>query len=228
MPGLAPSRRPAPLGIGEIATMVVLASVPVVSAICGLWPIEIDEALGFTTGGACVWLVVREHWANWPIGIANNVFFLALFFRSRLYADTGLQAVYVALGAWGWAHWRRHGTESIPAPISRVRSHEWIAIAATFPVVTLGLRTILTEVNGAAPWPDAITTALSLTAQVLLCRKRLENWWFWIAADLIYIPMYVARGLSLTALLYVVFLVLCVIGLRTWRAGLERRAEAAR
>lgn len=79
-----------------------------------------------------------------------------------------------------------------------------------------------------APWPDAITTALSLTAQVLLCRKRLENWWFWIAADLIYIPMYVARGLSLTALLYVVFLVLCVIGLRTWRAGLERRAEAAR
>ena len=71
---------------------------------------------------------------------------------------------------------------------------------------------------------DAVTTILSLVAQYLLCRKRIENWWFWIAADLIYVPLYLQRALPLTALLYAGFLVLCGLGLRAWRHSL-RSAE---
>lgn len=49
------------------------------------------EILGFVTGALCVWLLVRQNIWNWPIGIANNLFFIVLFYRTGLYADMGLQ-----------------------------------------------------------------------------------------------------------------------------------------
>ena len=64
------------------------------------------------TGGACVYLTVRENVWNFPVGIANSVFFLFLFVGARLYADAALQVVFVALGVQGWYLWLR-GCEQI-------------------------------------------------------------------------------------------------------------------
>jgi nicotinamide mononucleotide transporter len=71
-------------------------------------------------------------------------------------------------------------------------------------------------VQGAAPFWDALTTVLSLAAQYLLSRKRFENWFLWIAADIIYVPLYFSRALPLIAVLYFVFLVMCIVGLMEW------------
>jgi nicotinamide mononucleotide transporter len=80
---------------------------------------------------------------------------------------------------------------------------------------------LLIFVNGAAPFWDSITTTLCLAAQYLLCRKRIENWWLWITADVIYVPLYFSRHLPLTAVLYAGFIGLCVIGLFRWRRELH-------
>jgi nicotinamide mononucleotide transporter len=88
------------------------------------------------------------------------------------------------------------------------------------------MREVLVWVNDAAPLWDAMTTVLSLAAQYLLCRKRFENWWFWIAADVIYIPLYLSRQLPLTAVLYAVFLVMCLVGVREWSRSLRKGAGA--
>ena len=67
------------------------------------------EAVGFVTGGVCVWLVVKQHLWNWPIGLANNIAFFVLFWKSGLFADMWLQLVYFFLGIYGWVHWLRGG-----------------------------------------------------------------------------------------------------------------------
>jgi nicotinamide mononucleotide transporter len=79
----------------------------------------------------------------------------------------------------------------------------------------------LLVVNGAAPFWDSFTTILSLAAQYLLCRKRLDNWYIWILADLIYVPLYLTRGLPLTAVLYGVFLVMCFFGIWEWNRTMQ-------
>ena len=68
---------------------------------------QLTEVLGFITGGYCVWLAVVENIWNWPIGIINAGFFTVLFMQSRLFADAGLQIVYIILGFLGWYWWLR-------------------------------------------------------------------------------------------------------------------------
>ncbi|MEU4726956.1 MULTISPECIES: nicotinamide riboside transporter PnuC [unclassified Streptomyces] len=181
------------------------------------------EVLGFVTGALCVWLVARQHIANWPIGIANNVFFIVLFAQAGLYADAGLQIVFIALAAYGWWSWTHGGGPGTTGalPVRRTTRTEWAALAAAGAVGVLALTLLLSRAtDSTVPFWDALTTALSLAATYGQCRKLVESWWLWIAADLIYIPLYAYKGLHLTALLYVGFLALCVAGLAGWRRTL--------
>ena len=201
----------------EIAVMLGVSAAMIAASWFHWWTLGMTEVLGFATGGACVWLVVREHLWNWPVGLANNVLFFVLFLHSRLFADMWLQVVYFALGVYGWWHWCFGGAQRSTLSISRTRPIEWTGLLLVIPLATWGLRVWLTAVNGAAPFWDSVTTVLSLAAQYLLCQKRLENWWIWIVADIIYVPLYFSRKLPLTAVLYGVLLAMCVIGLREWQ-----------
>ena len=73
--------------------------------------------------------------------------------------------------------------------------------------------------DAALPYPDAFTTTLSVIAQFQLTRKILENWTLWIIADVVYIGVYSIKSLYWTAGLYFVFLVLCVLGYKEWKAS---------
>ncbi len=172
------------------------------------------------SGALCVWLIVKEHIWNWPLGLINNVFYFAVFLSSRLYADMLLQVFFFAIGGYGWWHWLFGNRERDSLAVSRVRRAEWIALGVAVPLVTFAGSRALAAVNDAAPFMDALTTTLSLAAQTLMAFKRIEHWWFWIVANLLYVPLYLSRELPLTAVLYVGFFGLCVQGLRQWHARL--------
>lgn len=214
------------LSVREIALMLLVAGAVLVAAYARWLPIPVTEAWGFATGGLCVWLVVRENVWNWPIGLANNVVFFVLFLQSRLFADMGLQVLYFGLGLYGWLNWLFGGAQRTPLKISRTTRTEWVVLALAIPLGAWGLSAILIAVNGAAPFWDALTTVLSIAAQYLLCRKRLENWYLWIAADIIYVPLYVSRDLVLTGVLYAVFLVMCLVGLVGWSSTWRHEGRA--
>ncbi len=196
-------------------------------------PVSWTEVLGFGSGALCVWLVARQHIANWPIGIANNIFFVLLFTQAGLYADAGLQVVFIALAAYGWWTWTHGGGPgSSSLPVRRTSRTEWTWLLVAGAVGTLSLTLLLDRAtDSTVPFWDALTTALSLMATYGQCRKRLESWWLWIAADVVYVPLYAYKELYLTSLLYVGFMALCVLGLLNWRRGAASReqpfAEAA-
>jgi nicotinamide mononucleotide transporter len=185
------------------------------------------EVLGFGTGALCVWLVARQHVANWPVGIANNAVFILLFVGAGLFADASLQVVYVVLALYGWYVWLRGGADRAELPVSRTTTVQWRWLLVAGLLGTAGMTLFLDRLTSSTvPLADAATTVLSLLATWGQCRKKLESWWLWITADLIYIPLYQYKGLTLTALLYVGFLALCVYGLLDWRRAY--RADRAR
>ncbi|MCX4980015.1 nicotinamide riboside transporter PnuC [Streptomyces sp. NBC_00572] len=181
-------------------------------------PVSWTEVLGFGSGALCVWLVARQHLANWPIGIANNLFFVLLFTQAGLYADAGLQIVFITLAVYGWWTWTHGGGPGSDAlPVRRTTRTEWTWLITAGVVGTLALTLLLDRAtDSTVPFWDALTTALSLLATYGQCRKRLESWWLWIAADVVYVPLYAYKELYLTSLLYVGFMALCVLGLRGW------------
>jgi nicotinamide mononucleotide transporter len=184
------------------------------------------EVLGFGTGFVNVWLLVRQHILNWPVGILNVVLLMVVFWQYGLYGDAGLQIVYVVLGLYGWWLWRYGGARRTRLTVRGTGRWEWIYLAAAGLVLTVVLWLFLDRLTeSTVPLADAITTALSLMATYGQSRKLVESWWLWIAADLIYIPLYAYKDLWLTALLYIAFLILCVFGLRAWRAAQRERPE---
>lgn len=186
------------------------------------------EILGFLTGAASVLLAVRESAWNWPVGIANNIFFLILFWNAKLYADATLQIVYIVISIFGWWNWVRGGTGHTELPISTTPTHSAMALAIVTAVVTGVLAIVLRRfTDSVVPFWDAITTALSLTAQYMLSRKLLENWWVWMTADVIYIALYSYKSLYLTGVLYLIFFAMCVAGYSRWRKAILSRTELA-
>lgn len=191
------------------------------------------EVLGFSTGLACVWLATRRNVLTFPIGIANNVVFIVLFVPAALYADVALQLVYLVLGVTGWVGWRRAHRREDEAGVDFVRVARWPELAAFVGagvVATAIIAWLLGFTDSSTRVADAATTSFSLVAQVMLNRRVLQNWVVWILVDVAFVGLFAVKGLWITAALYLVFIGLCVAGLRGWlrHHREQQELEAAR
>jgi nicotinamide mononucleotide transporter len=202
--------------VAGLLTTICLIAIP--AAMFG-WATQL-EAFSFVTGAICVWLTVKQCIWNFPVGLANVAAYCIVFFQARLFADAGLQVVYFALGLTGWYLWVRGGENRSTLQVRRASRIELVILVALVVLATLGLWQALQRVGGSASFWDALTTSISLASQWLLNRKRLENWVGWIVVDIIYVPLYAYKELYLTSLLYALFLIMAVMGLRAWRASL--------
>jgi len=183
------------------------------------------EILGFLTGAVNVWLLARQNIWNWPIGLANNALYVAVFVSAGLYGDAGLQLVYIALGVYGWWTWSHPGAR-MELQVIRTPLRTWIWLTPVTLAAAIALAFFLRRfTDSTVPVWDGFTTALSLAAIYGQTKKYLESWWIWIAVDIIYVPLYIYKQLRLTSGLYFVFLLLCVMGLRKWSRALRTRRE---
>ncbi|MET0291345.1 MAG: nicotinamide riboside transporter PnuC [Steroidobacteraceae bacterium] len=171
------------------------------------------EALAVVLGLVYVVLAARGNRWCWPVGGASAALLVWLSWQARLPMQAVLQAWYVAMAVHGWRRW------SVPAtaqPGWWPLSHHAIAIAAALLAsvpITLLLRS---QLSSDWPWLDSVTTVLSLVATWLTTRMRIESWLYWIAIDAVLAGLYAAQGLRATALLFVVYLGVSVVGLRSW------------
>jgi nicotinamide mononucleotide transporter len=187
------------------------------------------EPVAVVTGIACVALTVRQSIVSWPVGIVSTALFLVLFVRAGLYADSALQVLYIVLGFYGWWHWLRGGPSRNHLPVTSLSWRARLAAAAGVVIATVAVGLFLDRATDSiVPYPDAATTVLSVTAQILLTRKLIESWPVWIfGVNLPYIALYLYKDLALTAALQVVFIVLSVAGWVAWRRSMRDDAAPA-
>lgn len=183
-------------------------------------PIEI---LAVVATLASVWLSVRRNILTWPTGIIGVSAYFVVFLRTRLYADMALQLLFFVQCSYGWWAWRR--SEQRAEPPIRVLSRRGRAGVVSGVVMLAWLSGALLSryTNASAPYWDATASVLSVTANQMLARRLLENWLLWIVADVLYVGIFIWKGLYLSAGLYALFLGMVIAGLRRWtreyRAG---------
>lgn len=163
-------------------------------------------------------LLVRRNVWNYPFGMAMVALYGAVFWEARLYSEAGLQGFFFAAQGWGWWLWLRAGQGlNTPVPVRRLDPYARTVGAVAILAVGLNGGWLLHRyTDAAAPYLDAPITVASIIAQVLLALRRVENWWLWIAIDVVSVGLYLWRGLYPTAGLYTAFLALAVLGLREW------------
>ena len=183
------------------------------------------EPLAVVTGIAAVALTVRQQMINWPVGIVSTALFLLLFVEAGLYADSALQLLYIGLGFYGWWHWLRAGPPGGDLPVTTTSRKGWLMLGVVTIMGTLALGLFLdAATDSTLPYPDAATTVLSIAAQLLLTRKKVESWPVWIfGVNIPYIAIYLVKGLALTAALQVVFIALSIWGWAAWRRSMGAR-----
>ncbi len=179
------------------------------------------EIIGFLAGILGVWLTIKESIWNFPIGLVNVIASLVLFYRSQLYSDTFQQAVYIVLLSYGWVHWWRS---------DKTKNDLQVTSSSTKSLLTLSVLAIGCSAaggflfgkftNAAYSYWDATGTTLSLIAQWMIARKKIENWIIWIAVNILYIGIYYFKHLNLYMLLYAVFLLMAVRGYFSWKKHL--------
>lgn len=177
------------------------------------------EAIAVLFGVACVALTVRQNIWCWPTGLVQVVLYIYVFHSARLYSDMILHVIYVGLQAYGWYHWV-HGGRRIGErlPVTRLTPTHFVLFLLGSVALAWVWGTLMSRyTNAARAYLDAYVAAASLVAQYLMARKKLESWIVWVIVDVIAICVFWSRGLKLTAGLYALFLVLCIIGFIEWR-----------
>ena len=163
-------------------------------------------------------LNIRQNIWCWPVGLVSVAAYLVVFYDVRLYADVGLQFIYIVLSVYGWYYWLHGGARHDAAPVRRVTRREAAVLAGLGVVATAAMGVGLATCTDAdLPYWDSTTTVWSLAAQWLTSKKILENWFLWVAVDALYVGIYLYKGLYMTAGLFAAYLVLAVIGYFAWK-----------
>ncbi len=181
-------------------------------------PVTWLEVVAFVLSLAMVGANLRVNAVGWPLAIVSSLMYALLFADSKLYGEASLQFVFVALAFWGWWQWLRGhapagGELRVRTLTPRQRTLAAAATLAAWPALAL-LLTHTTDSD--VPWLDALPTTASITGQLLLGRKFVENWAVWLVVNVFSVGLFLYKGLLLTVVLYALFAALSVLGWRAW------------
>lgn len=173
-----------------------------------------------------VWLVARRSIWNYAFGIAGVAIYGVVFFRAKLYSDALLQLFFLVVQLYGWRQWRRSEIDAGEVVVERLTAGARLCWLAGILAAVAGWGWLMHRFTDAAlPWWDASVAMTSVAAQILMSVRRIENWWLWIAANILSIGLYAAKGLWITMALYVLLLGISIWGLARWR--IARQGAAA-
>ena len=182
------------------------------------------EALAVMLAVAYLVLAIRQNIWCWAAAAASTLLYLFIMYHSKLYMQSLLQLYYLGMAAYGWYSWRRPraGGGELPVSTWPLRYHA-LAVALVLLLVFVSAGLLQRFSDGALPYLDAFTAWAAVVTTFMVARKILENWIYWFVIDSVSIGLYLDRELYFTAALFAAYLVLVVIGYRSWRASMSRQ-----
>lgn len=177
------------------------------------------EITGAGLGLIGVWLASRNHPSSWWFQLPACLLYTWIFYHNHLYADSLLQVWFFLSSLYGLKNWQKAGQATLP--ISRMKASEWPQLIFTNLIGLTLLYCFLSPV-GQAKWLglDALCAVLSVTAQRLLVRRKIENWIFWMLVNCLYLWLYWKSSLYYTFIFYAILLAMAVKAWITWRKKL--------
>ena len=176
------------------------------------------ELIGALISAWAVWLTARRKPWCWPIGLLSVTLYTWIFVDAKLYSDALLQVAFGGLIVYGWVRWLQNLGDDGLMQVASLPAAQAVTHLLLGAVGALALGFAMHRWTDAAlPWLDAALTAFSLVAQWWQGRRHIAAWWLWITVDVLYVGEYIYKSLLITAVLYVAFIALAVIGLRAWR-----------
>ena len=178
------------------------------------------EIIAIILGFSSVWFSKNNSIWVYPTGMISTSIYVYLLFYWGLIGDMLINAYYFSMSIYGWYYWTRVNNGTATNPISKMnKSEQKISIflfvfAITFVFVVYNSFNMW---NNMIAYIDTFTTAIFFIGMWLMARRKIENWLFWIAGDIISIPIYLYKGLALTSFQYLVFTLIAVAGYITWK-----------
>jgi nicotinamide mononucleotide transporter len=187
------------------------------------------ELLGTLFGLISVWLASRANILNWAFGILNEIFLFLLFYQTQLYADMFLQIYFLVVTVIGWYNWSK---KSLKNKILSLSNNIRISIVLIIFTGTLALGFFIKNIHfilpdfftipASYPFVDSLIMVMSITATILLARKRIESWVLWISVDVIATVLYAVKEIWFLSVEYLVFLFMASYGLYNWNKQVKK------
>lgn len=180
----------------------------------------IIEAVAVVTGLLSVWFSKKINVLVFPVGIISVLLYVFIFIKNQLYANAAINFIYCLISVFGWWNWQRttdNGQQTTDKQELKVRylnKKELFIVSSVFCIFILLI--ILFTPNKLSVRLDYATSAAGLIAMLLTSMKNVENWIFYLAADIILIPLCIYNGLYMTSLQYVAYTIIAIMGFISW------------
>lgn len=173
--------------------------------------VSVLEAVAAVVSFIGVWLGTTGKRITWPWWAASSLLYMLFFYQAGLFASAASQIVFIIAAFLGWRDWAPTGAQ--PGPLTN-RNRAFLALAT---LVSVSLLTpLLTSLEAAATWQDAILFVGSLIAQILMVYEKIESWVVWLGVDAAATFLYASLGYWFTALLYFAFTLIAFVGWKRW------------
>ncbi len=188
------------------------------------------EFVAVIFGFLSVWFAKGNNILVYPTGILSTSIFVYLLIISELYGDASINGYFFIMSFYGWYFWTRKKSGEIINQIGRISLSEKIV---SFFLFTLAIIVIFSIYYSFDKWRtisayiDTLTTGIFFVAMWLMSRRKIEHWTFWIIGDVLSVPLYIYKGLFLTAIQYFVFTIIAIMGYREWKKIIQKNQEIA-
>lgn len=183
------------------------------------------ELIGILFGLLSVWYAKKNTVWVYPTGMISTAIFVYLLFKWALLGDMIINAYYFVMSVYGWYYWSKKEEEVIVHPITTTSKKEVKTAVLLFVASILFVFWVYQAFDKWKDWTayvDTFTAAIFFVGMGLMARRKIEHWLFWIVGDIISIPLYFFKGLTLTSFQYIIFTLIAIYGYRSWKNILDK------